>query len=483
MWPNTKRAYIRSKSRESEVNPDILISAREEHDNLNPKINNLTINLREMTFIDQNVLANLKARPNKVCKGKQSFQNLSHRFSHLDHLNHENIKLKNQVDELKKKVEEQNEEITKLRKFQEENLEAKLPTQCFTQDDSKALKFLIGKFKENFDKIKKSTQVLPKMKEPLQGYSNLIQVLDRWSKEVIKADLNTKATTQSMSTEEDQLLSSARVKDTVDFENIPIEKIKFTGNLGVGSSSSVHKAMYEGEEVAVKKIFRGGEQGKELEKLFWKETSIMKKIRHPKIVLFMGVARTDDYYYIMTEYMSKRSLDLVLKDQTILLDTRTRLRIAIDIAKGLNFLHSLNPPVLHRDLKTANVLCNDHLEGKLADFGLAKLRDQNFSTNTIATVRYMAPEFIAKQVFGIKSDIFSFGMILWEIFSRKEPFEELNPTQALYAIAVGRRPEMPKDMPEELKDVVIGCWDQDPNMRPECSQILQRLNEIKELLN
>jgi len=75
-------------------------------------------------------------------------------------LNHENIKLKNQVDELKKRVEDQNEEIVRLRKFQEENLEAKLPTQCFTQDDSKALKFLIGKFRENFDKIKKSTRKL-----------------------------------------------------------------------------------------------------------------------------------------------------------------------------------------------------------------------------------------------------------------------------------------------------------------------------------
>ena len=83
----------------------------------------------------------------------------------------------------------------------------------------------------------------------------------------------------------------------------------------------------------------------------------------------MGIAKTEDYYYIITEYMSKRSLDLVLKDQTIMLDTRTRLKIAIDIAKGLNFLHSLNPPVLHRDLKTANCLCNDHLEVKLADFG------------------------------------------------------------------------------------------------------------------
>lgn len=69
-------------------------------------------------------------------------------------------------------------------------------------------------------------------------------------------------------------------------------------------------------------------------------------------------------------------------------------------------------------------------------YRLAKMKDQNFNTNSIATVKYMAPEFITKQLFTPKSDIFSFGMILWEIFSRKEPFEQLNPTQALYAIAV-----------------------------------------------
>jgi len=68
-------------------------------------------------------------------------------------------------------------------------------------------------------------------------------------------------------------------------------------------------------------------------------------------------------------------------------------------------------------------------------FSLAKLLDNNMNTNSIATVKYMAPEFIAKQVFTAKSDVFSYGMILWEIFARKEPFETLNPTQALFAIA------------------------------------------------
>jgi len=83
----------------------------------------------------------------------------------------------------------------------------------------------------------------------------------------------------------------------------------------------------------------------------------------------MGIAQTEDYYYIMTEYMPKRSLDLVLKDTSVTLDIKTKIKIAIDIAKGLSFLHSLNPPILHRDLKAANCLCNEHLEVKLADFG------------------------------------------------------------------------------------------------------------------
>jgi len=83
----------------------------------------------------------------------------------------------------------------------------------------------------------------------------------------------------------------------------------------------------------------------------------------------MGTSQTEDHYYIITEYMSRRSLDLVLKDTNITLDLKTKLKIAIDIAKGLSFLHSLNPPILHRDLKTANCLCNEYFEVKLADFG------------------------------------------------------------------------------------------------------------------
>lgn len=83
----------------------------------------------------------------------------------------------------------------------------------------------------------------------------------------------------------------------------------------------------------------------------------------------MGTAKTADHYYIVTEYMSRRSLDLVLKDKDIVLDLNIKLNMTIDIVKGLCFLHSLDPPILHRDLKTANCLCNDHFEIKLADFG------------------------------------------------------------------------------------------------------------------
>ncbi len=83
----------------------------------------------------------------------------------------------------------------------------------------------------------------------------------------------------------------------------------------------------------------------------------------------MGTAQTEDHYYIITEYMQRKSLDLVLKDSSVILDLRISLKIAIDIMKGLHFLHGLNPPIFHRDLKTGNCLCNNYFEVKLADFG------------------------------------------------------------------------------------------------------------------
>ena len=101
----------------------------------------------------------------------------------------------------------------------------------------------------------------------------------------------------------------------------------------------------------------------------------------------------------------------------------------------MRYLHDFNSSILHRDLKTGNCLCDENYGVKIADFGLAKLIDNNHNTTSIATIKYMAPEFIAKQIFTQKSDVFSFGMILWELFSKKEPFENFNPTQALYAIA------------------------------------------------
>lgn len=83
----------------------------------------------------------------------------------------------------------------------------------------------------------------------------------------------------------------------------------------------------------------------------------------------MGISQTDDHYYIVTEFMPKKSLEYVLKDEKIVLDNKIKMRMALDIAKAICFLHSAVPAILHRDLKTANCLCDEALNIKIADFG------------------------------------------------------------------------------------------------------------------
>ncbi len=131
------------------------------------------------------------------------------------------------------------------------------------------------------------------------------------------------------------------------------------------------------------------------------------------------------------------------------------------------YLHSCSPPILHRDLKSLNILLDDHLRVKLGDFGWTRALG-NYMTSKIGTYQWMAPEVIAGQAYTTKADVFSFGIMLWEIATREPPYKNVaGQTVAEEVLLKQLRPPVPKKAPEAWLKLMRQCWDTDPGARPD----------------
>lgn len=228
---------------------------------------------------------------------------------------------------------------------------------------------------------------------------------------------------QTLSTENEKLKKELVLvnssKNIEEIQNILIENC-----IGRGEFGEVYKGKWRNTEVAVKKFFNSQD--------FCDEVQVLACLRHPNIVLLMGVNSQDRM--LVTEYMERGNLSQVLLSDLRIKRTKL-IQFAIDIIEGLLFLHSAQPFVVHRDLKSANCLVDRNFRVKIADFGLARVRDNTLQdSETFGTFPYMSPEVIAIQKYSKKSDVYAFGVLLNEILSRKKPFEGLAPVQIVYQV-------------------------------------------------
>ncbi|TKV93737.1 hypothetical protein SEVIR_9G245700v4 [Setaria viridis] len=252
--------------------------------------------------------------------------------------------------------------------------------------------------------------------------------------------------------------------------------------IGLGSYGEVYHADWNGTEVAVKKFLDQDFYGDALDE-FRCEVRIMRRLRHPNIVLFMGAVTRPPNLSIVSEYLPRGSLHKIIHRCEI--DEKRRIKMALDVARGMNCLHTSVPTIVHRDLKSPNLLVDDNWTVKVCDFGLSRLKHSTFlsSKSTAGTPEWMAPEVLRNEQSNEKCDVYSFGVILWELATLRTPWQGMNPMQVVGAVGFqDRRLDIPKEVDPLVAKIIRDCWQKDPNLRPSFGQLTSYLKTLQRLV-
>ncbi|XP_022982592.1 serine/threonine-protein kinase HT1-like [Cucurbita maxima] len=275
---------------------------------------------------------------------------------------------------------------------------------------------------------------------------------------------------------------------TIDDNLLVDPKLLFIGSkIGEGAHGKVYEGRYRNQIVAVKVLHRGStaEERAALENRFAREVNMMSRVKHENLVKFLGACK-EPLMVIVTELLPGMSLrKYLMNNRKQQLDPRLAINFALDIARAMDCLHANG--IIHRDLKPDNLLLTANQRSvKLADFGLAREESvTEMMTAETGTYRWMAPELYStvtlrqgeKKHYNNKVDVYSFGIVLWELLTNRMPFEGMSNLQAAYAAAFKQeRPSIPGDIPPDLAFIVQSCWVEDSKMRPSFSQIIRMLN-------
>ncbi|CAM9605913.1 unnamed protein product, partial [Choristocarpus tenellus] len=259
------------------------------------------------------------------------------------------------------------------------------------------------------------------------------------------------------------------------------EQVVIGPAVGEGAFSTVYVGTYFGDVVAVKKQTR---QGRDLEKYLLRELSVLKYIRHQNMLEYIGaynvIAKTRGQLhavYIITEYAQGGDLLKLLLKRSTPLGWRFRIQIAKEGAQALEYLHSQQ--LIHRDIKSSNFLLDSDWHCKLSDFGMAREVSNNGKMTICGTDEYMAPEMLFNEDFSYPADMFSFGMVLLEVITRKKigekGFAKRTPAKLFALESEDIQRESPKDAPESLVNLAALCMEYEPEERPTAEETRQWL--------
>ncbi|CAK7328081.1 unnamed protein product [Dovyalis caffra] len=305
--------------------------------------------------------------------------------------------------------------------------------------------------------------------------------------------------------------TTARQQWEIDPSKLIIKSVIARGTFG-----TVHRGVYDGQDVAVK-LLDWGEEGHRseaeiasLRAAFTQEVAVWHELDHPNVTKFIGATigtselniQTENGHMgmpsnvccVVVEYCPGGALkSYLIKNRRRKLAFKVVMQLALDLARGLSYLHSKK--IVHRDVKTENMLLDKTRTVKIADFGVARLEasNPNDMTGETGTLGYMAPEVqnlegIQASAFATvlngnpynrKCDVYSFGICLWEIYCCDMPYPDLSFSEVTSAVVrQNLRPEIPRCCPSSLVNVMKRCWDANPDKRPEMEEVVSMLEAI-----
>lgn len=265
---------------------------------------------------------------------------------------------------------------------------------------------------------------------------------------------------------------------------IGFKELQFLHLVGRGASGEVWLCIHRSRHVAAKRLTKRRREG--ATECFVSEMALLASLHHPNIIEFIGVASsTANRLWLVTEYMKNGDLHRYLVTRGDQLTwRREKLRIAVGIVQALCYLHhDLDPPVLHRDLKSKNVLLSGSLEAKLSDFGSSRLIESQREdlTEGVGTPYWTAPEVLQSREYGAKADIYSLGVVLTELDTNALPYADTKLTlaQILQGVMSGElQPTLSPDCPPEIAALARSCLQRDPRARPTAQEVLERLHVV-----
>ncbi|CAK9147021.1 unnamed protein product [Ilex paraguariensis] len=287
---------------------------------------------------------------------------------------------------------------------------------------------------------------------------------------------------------------------------IDVAKLEIRNVIAHGTYGTVYRGVYDGQDVAVK-VLDWGEDGiataaetATLRASFQQEVAVWHKLDHPNVTKFVGgsmgtsnlkipssSAPSDGHNTlpssaccVVVEYLPGGTLKkYLIRNWRKKLAFSIVIQLALDLSRGLSYLHSKK--IVHRDVKTENMLLDARRTLKIADFGVARVEAQNprDMTGETGTLGYMAPEVLDGKPYNRKCDVYSFGICLWEIYCCDMPYPDLSFAEVSSAVVrQNLRPETPRCCPSSLASIMRKCWDANPEKRPEMDEVVRLLEAI-----